>query len=244
VNIPRGNSLGIKPLSETLTLNNLTNLATNPAGMAANSISNVSGGSGNAGKDLGLGNSLTGTSTQDIINRFGVGAGAAGVAGTQALGKMTQGVSAYEQDPYNKFLQDQGNQAINRSAAAKGMLGSGNVLAELAKYGQGMAGAGYQDWFNNQGKIAGYGSPAASNMGNAYAGGRQGQADATSGMISSGANMLSNIMNNPTTSQTPSNQNTWAQYAGLGNTGTQAWQTPGINPNVTTDFTQWLPKST
>lgn len=42
-----------------------------------------------------------------------------------------------------QFALDQGNQMINRGAAAKGMLGSGNVLAELAKYGQGLASQQY-----------------------------------------------------------------------------------------------------
>lgn len=47
--------------------------------------------------------------------------------------------SSIQNDPSYQFRLGQGEQAINRSAAAKGMLGSGNVLAELAKYGQGMA---------------------------------------------------------------------------------------------------------
>lgn len=42
-----------------------------------------------------------------------------------------------------KFRVDQGNQAIQRSAAAKGMLGSGNTLAELLRYGQGEAAQEY-----------------------------------------------------------------------------------------------------
>jgi len=42
-----------------------------------------------------------------------------------------------------KFAFNQGQQAIERSAAAKGMTGSGNVLAELSKYGQGMASQQY-----------------------------------------------------------------------------------------------------
>lgn len=42
-----------------------------------------------------------------------------------------------------KFAFNQGQQAIERSAAAKGMSGSGNVLAELSKYGQGMASQQY-----------------------------------------------------------------------------------------------------
>jgi len=48
-----------------------------------------------------------------------------------------------------KYALGQGNQAINRSAAAKGMLNSGNVLAELAKYGQGMASQNYQQQIGN-----------------------------------------------------------------------------------------------
>lgn len=42
-----------------------------------------------------------------------------------------------------RFRLDQGNQAIQRSAAAKGMLGSGNTLAELLRYGQGEASQEY-----------------------------------------------------------------------------------------------------
>lgn len=56
--------------------------------------------------------------------------------------------SNIQNDPSYQFRLQQGNQAINRSAAAKGMLGSGNVLAELAKYGQGMASEEYGNQFN------------------------------------------------------------------------------------------------
>ena len=42
-----------------------------------------------------------------------------------------------------KFRFDQGQQALERSAAANGMTGSGNVLAELMKYGQGQASQAY-----------------------------------------------------------------------------------------------------
>lgn len=48
-----------------------------------------------------------------------------------------------QQTPGYQFAVDQGNQAINRSAAAKGQLNSGGVLAELQKYGQGMASQEY-----------------------------------------------------------------------------------------------------
>lgn len=56
--------------------------------------------------------------------------------------------SKIQQTAGYQFAVDQGNQAINRSAAAKGMSNSGNVLAELAKYGQGMASQQYDTQTN------------------------------------------------------------------------------------------------
>jgi hypothetical protein len=64
-------------------------------------------------------------------------------ANTARLDKLMTDPNAIMQTPGYQFALDQGNQAINRSAAAKGMLGSGNVLSELAKYGQGMASQEY-----------------------------------------------------------------------------------------------------
>lgn len=51
--------------------------------------------------------------------------------------------SKITQTPGYQFAVGQGTQAINRSAAARGQLGGGGVLAELAKYGQGMASQEY-----------------------------------------------------------------------------------------------------
>jgi len=56
--------------------------------------------------------------------------------------------SKIQQTAGYQFQKGQGEEAINRSAAAKGMLGSGNVLAELAKYGQGMASQEYGNQVN------------------------------------------------------------------------------------------------
>lgn len=56
--------------------------------------------------------------------------------------------ASIQKDPSYQFRLDEGNQAINRSAAAKGILGSGNVLAQLAKYGQGMASEEYGNQFS------------------------------------------------------------------------------------------------
>ena len=53
-----------------------------------------------------------------------------------------------------RFAFDQGQQAIERSAAAKGMLNSGNILAELARYGQGMASQQYDKEADRLGQFA------------------------------------------------------------------------------------------
>lgn len=66
--------------------------------------------------------------------------------------------------PGYQFRIDQGNQTINRSAAAKGMLNSGNVLAELANYGQGVASEEYGKRLNQLASVAGTGQTASTNM--------------------------------------------------------------------------------
>lgn len=64
------------------------------------------------------------------------------------LDQLLQDPSKVQQTAGYQFDLDQGNQAINRSAAAKGQLNSGGVLAELAKYGQGMASQEYGNQTN------------------------------------------------------------------------------------------------
>lgn len=113
--------------------------------------------------------------------------------GLGALDRLNQGVSAYQESPYTKYLQESGNQAINRSAAAKGMLNSGNVLAALADYGQQTAGRGYNDWWNQQATLAGYGSNARDSMTNANTFGTMGKAASNASMLQTGGNLLANL---------------------------------------------------
>jgi len=54
------------------------------------------------------------------------------------------------QSPSYKWRFDQGMEAVNRNMAAKGLLKSGNRLAELTKYGQGMASQEYDNEFNRR----------------------------------------------------------------------------------------------
>lgn len=89
-------------------------------------------------------------------------------AGTQAMNKqleMMNNPNAYKASPYNAFLTNQGEQAIQRQSAARGGLDSGAVLAALSKYNQDQAGAGFGQQFDRYGSIAGHGPTAAANMG-------------------------------------------------------------------------------
>jgi len=58
----------------------------------------------------------------------------------QAYQNLITNPASVAETPQYKFAMEQGQQAIERGAAAKGMLNSGNVLAELEKYGSGLAG--------------------------------------------------------------------------------------------------------
>ena len=64
------------------------------------------------------------------------------------LNSLLQDPSSFQRTPGYQFAVDQGQQAIERSAAKRGMLNSGNVLAELSKYGQGMANQEYGNQVN------------------------------------------------------------------------------------------------
>lgn len=66
-------------------------------------------------------------------------------------------------DPSYDWRFKQGQQALERSAAAKGFLGSGNILAELQNYGQGQASQEYQNQYNRLLPLTGAttGSPGA-----------------------------------------------------------------------------------
>lgn len=70
-------------------------------------------------------------------------------------------------DPGYAFRRDQGNQAIERSANARGRVFSGATGMELARYGQDYASNEFMNAFNRLGAISGSGDTATSNIGNA-----------------------------------------------------------------------------
>lgn len=99
-------------------------------------------------------------------------------AGTQSIGQLMQGLQSGQfgpgslpelpaaftapslqqarETPGYQFTQQQGIDAISRSAAARGALGSGSTLKALQSFGSGLADSTYNDVFNRA--MAGYNS--------------------------------------------------------------------------------------
>lgn len=62
-------------------------------------------------------------------------------------------IQAFENTPGYQFQLQQGQQAINNSAASKGGLLSGSTLKDLLSYSQGLAGTTYQNYLSNYGNF-------------------------------------------------------------------------------------------
>jgi hypothetical protein len=78
----------------------------------------------------------------------------------------TAATNAFQTSPGYQFQLDQGIGALDRSAAANGMLASGNQLAALTQYGQGLANQEYGNWTSQLGSLSQLGLSAAGGMAN------------------------------------------------------------------------------
>jgi hypothetical protein len=105
-------------------------------------------------------------------------------AGTDALSKMQDAdfqrdftAADFQQDPGLDFRMQEGQKALERSAASKGGLQSGGTMKALAQYGQNFGSNEYQNAYNRfnsdrdrrygrLGQIAGMGQSAANSLGN------------------------------------------------------------------------------
>lgn len=90
-------------------------------------------------------------------------------AGGNALTQMQKlnagDFSGFTDSPDYRFAYDQGMQALDRSAAARGGLFSGGQQADLMKFGQGLATQNYGNYYNRLASMAGVGQTAATNLG-------------------------------------------------------------------------------
>jgi len=103
-----------------------------------------------------------------------------GASGQQAFD------DAYVQSPYMKFLEEQGGRAVTGNASALGGLGGGNVMKELTRFGQGLAGQGLQQQVNNLMGLSQQGFQGAQGGANLAAG----QGQLLSGITTGAANSL------------------------------------------------------
>ena len=81
----------------------------------------------------------------------------------QQLQQLMTNPDSIQNTPGYQFRMDQGINAIDRAAAAKGMLGSGNRMYDLTNYAQGLASQEYDNQINRLMNLSGAttGSPAA-----------------------------------------------------------------------------------
>lgn len=91
--------------------------------------------------------------------------GAPGGAPGQPGAPGTPDYSAFYNSPDYQFALQQGNQAVQRTAAAGGRLASGNTLAAADQYSQGLATQNYQNYLSGVRNLAGLG-PAATGAAN------------------------------------------------------------------------------
>lgn len=68
----------------------------------------------------------------------------------------------FEADPGYQFRQDEGNKAIERAAAARGLRMSGGAMKDMARFNQGLASQEYGNWWNRLAGMSGVGQTATS----------------------------------------------------------------------------------
>jgi hypothetical protein len=90
-------------------------------------------------------------------------------AGTSALGQMqalnSGDFSSFKESPDYQFTLQQGIQAGDRGAAARGGLYSGGHSADLMKYGQGLASQQYGTYYSRLSDLANGGNATAGSLG-------------------------------------------------------------------------------
>ncbi len=95
-------------------------------------------------------------------------------AGSQGLDSLKAGFdpSQLTEDAGYQFRLNQGNQALERSLAARGLGSSGAALKAAQDYGQGLAAQSYNDaytqWLNRNSGLANYGASATGGMIDTY----------------------------------------------------------------------------
>ncbi len=119
-----------------------------------------------------------GGSPQSVLSNYGASSQQYDNPYEQRLVQLMNNPDSIANTNAYKFRFNQGQQALERSAASRGMLNSGNTLAALADYGQGAASQEYGNEFN---RLSG-----AVGQRNQYNLGRMGAANQELGLRQSG----------------------------------------------------------
>lgn len=115
-------------------------------------------------------------------------------AGAQAVQNLqAPDMEALMSDPGYQFQLQQGQQALDRSLASRGLGQSGAALKAAQQYGQGLANQTYNDYFNRQSQIANQGLGAGLGIGSIIGQGAGANAAAQVAMINNRNRLLSNL---------------------------------------------------
>jgi hypothetical protein len=125
-----------------------------------------------------------GNNAQSLLSRF-------------LTGDPNTRVADYIKTPGYDFRYNEGMNALDRSASARGNLMTGSAIKEAMRYGQGMAQQGYDNYLNQLSGQSAQGLNATNAQGNL----RQAFGTALSNTNTNRANALSNASQNYTTSQ-------------------------------------------
>lgn len=153
-----------------------------------------------------------------LANIFGFGPGGTGQPNAAAA------TSQLTQFPGYQFGMDQGVQALDRSAASKGLVLSGAQLKDAQQFGTNYAmQQAWQPYVSELNSISGLGENAAAGVGNAGTAAGQGIASSqlaagqsTASGIVGGANQLTSALGSLTGSGTGSISNLLSSYGGIG----------------------------
>jgi len=93
----------------------------------------------------------------------------ASLAGALGRDAQANAYDNFQRSPGQAFLQQEGERALLRNAAARGGLGGGNLSRDLIEYGQGLALQDLNATRQQLGEVANRGANASSNVANAIA---------------------------------------------------------------------------
>lgn len=104
------------------------------------------------------------TSQPQTINLFGREITVPGQEQTPQT-QFTEGFSGFQASPGYQFRLDQGVEAIDRAANARGLLNSGSRLKALNEFGQGVASEEFNTFANRLASLAGLGQVSGQSLG-------------------------------------------------------------------------------